>query len=55
MPYSNEQSVQILIGSMSLSGDLNIPHGAQGVVLFAHGALLREELYQNIQLGWNMD
>lgn len=38
MRYSNEQSVQISIGSLSLSGDLNIPDGAQGVVLFAHGS-----------------
>jgi putative phosphoribosyl transferase len=35
---SNEQHIQIPIGSMSLSGDLNIPDGAQGVVLFAHGS-----------------
>ena len=35
---SNEQPIQIPIGSMSLSGDLNIPDGAQGVVLFAHGS-----------------
>src|SRR5215211_651148 len=38
MPYSNEQPVQILIGSSSLSGDLDIPDSAQGVVLFAHGS-----------------
>jgi putative phosphoribosyl transferase len=35
---SNEQPIQIPIGSMSLSGDLNIPDSAQGVVLFAHGS-----------------
>lgn len=40
MPYSNEQPVQIPIGSSSssLSGDLDIPDAAQGVVLFAHGS-----------------
>ena len=38
MPYSNERPVQIRIGSVLLSGDLNIPDGAQGVVLFAHGS-----------------
>jgi dienelactone hydrolase len=38
MPYSNEQPVQIPIGSSSLSGDLDIPDSAQGVVLFAHGS-----------------
>jgi putative phosphoribosyl transferase len=38
MPYSNDQPIQIPISSVSLSGDLNIPHGAQGVVLFAHGS-----------------
>ncbi len=38
MPDSNEQSIQISISSVSLSGDLNIPHGSQGVVLFAHGS-----------------
>lgn len=35
---SNEQPIQIPIGSTSLSGDLNIPDSAQGVVLFAHGS-----------------
>ena len=35
---SNEQPIQIRIGSILLSGDLNIPDGAQGVVLFAHGS-----------------
>src|SRR5215213_707829 len=38
LPDRNEQPVQIPVGSMSLSGDLNIPDGAQGVVLFAHGS-----------------
>jgi pimeloyl-ACP methyl ester carboxylesterase len=38
MPYSNEQSVQIPIGSLTLSGDLDAPHGVQGIVLFAHGS-----------------
>lgn len=35
---SNEQPIQIRIGSIVLSGDLNIPDDAQGVVLFAHGS-----------------
>ena len=35
---SNEQSIQIPLGPILLSGDLNIPDGAQGVVLFAHGS-----------------
>lgn len=39
MANSNEQHVQISIGSSSsLSGDLDIPDSAQGVVLFAHGS-----------------
>jgi pimeloyl-ACP methyl ester carboxylesterase len=38
MPDDNERSIQISIGSMSLSGDLSIPRNAQGVVLFAHGS-----------------
>ena len=38
MAYSNEQPVQISIGSSSLSGDLYIPDAVQGVVLFAHGS-----------------
>ncbi len=38
MANSNEQHVQIPIGSSSLSGDLDIVNGAQGVVLFAHGS-----------------
>ncbi len=38
MANSSEQHVQIPIGSSSLSGDLDIVNGAQGVVLFAHGS-----------------
>src|SRR5919199_6205438 len=38
MPYNNEQPVQIPIGSSKLSGDLDAPHGVQGIVLFAHGS-----------------
>jgi pimeloyl-ACP methyl ester carboxylesterase len=38
MPDGNEQSIQISISSVSLSGDLDIPDGTQGVVLFAHGS-----------------
>ena len=38
MPSSNEQPVQIPMGSTSLSGDLDIIDGVQGVVLFAHGS-----------------
>jgi pimeloyl-ACP methyl ester carboxylesterase len=38
MPSSNEQPVQIPIGSLSLSGDLDALHGVQGIVLFAHGS-----------------
>src|SRR5215216_4645963 len=38
MPDGNEQSIQISISSVSLSGDLDIPNGTQGVVLFAHGS-----------------
>jgi pimeloyl-ACP methyl ester carboxylesterase len=33
-----EQTVQIPIGSVSLSGDLTFPEGVQGIVLFAHGS-----------------
>jgi len=40
MPANNkvEQTVQIPIGSVSLSGDLTVPEGIQGIVLFAHGS-----------------
>lgn len=40
MPTNNkvEQTVQIPIGSVSLSGDLTVPEGIQGIVLFAHGS-----------------
>jgi putative phosphoribosyl transferase len=38
MPDGNEQSIQISIDSISLSGDLSIPPNAQGIVLFAHGS-----------------
>ncbi len=35
---NHHQSIQIPIGSLSLSGDLTIKEGSQGVVLFAHGS-----------------
>lgn len=35
---NHHQSIQIPIGSLSLSGDLTIKDGSQGVVLFAHGS-----------------
>jgi putative phosphoribosyl transferase len=38
MPDSNEQPIQIPVGSVLLSGDLTVPGRAQGVVLFAHGS-----------------
>jgi putative phosphoribosyl transferase len=40
MPIINkvEQTVQIPIGSVSLLGDLTLPEGAQGIILFAHGS-----------------
>ena len=35
---NHHQSIQIPIGSLSLSGDLTIKEGSQRVVLFAHGS-----------------
>lgn len=35
---SNTQEVQIQSGEVTLTGDLTIPQGASGVVLFAHGS-----------------
>lgn len=32
------QPLQILSGSAALEGELNVPDGAQGIVLFAHGS-----------------
>jgi putative phosphoribosyl transferase len=33
-----EQPVQIVLGRVALNGDLTMPEGARGVVLFAHGS-----------------
>jgi pimeloyl-ACP methyl ester carboxylesterase len=33
-----EHAVRITAGPVTLDGDLNLPHGAQGIVLFAHGS-----------------
>jgi putative phosphoribosyl transferase len=33
-----ERPVRVLAGSVTLEGDLNLPKGARGVVLFAHGS-----------------
>lgn len=35
---SQSRSVQIVAGPVTLQGDLNIPEGAEGIVLFAHGS-----------------
>jgi putative phosphoribosyl transferase len=35
---SSEESVRVTAGSVTLEGDLGIPEGARGVVLFAHGS-----------------
>jgi putative phosphoribosyl transferase len=34
----HHQTIQIPIGTLSLSGDLTIKEGSQGIVLFAHGS-----------------
>jgi pimeloyl-ACP methyl ester carboxylesterase len=34
----NEQLVSVMAGSVRLEGDLVVPRGAQGIVLFAHGS-----------------
>ncbi len=36
--FGNEKSVQIPIDGRMLSGDLNIPDSAPGIILFAHGS-----------------
>jgi putative phosphoribosyl transferase len=33
-----EREVRVPIGSITLEGNLNVPEGARGVVLFAHGS-----------------
>lgn len=35
---SQERMVQVVAGSVTLTGDLNVPPNAQGIVLFAHGS-----------------
>ncbi len=35
---ASERSVQVAAGEVTLQGDLSVPAGAQGVVLFAHGS-----------------
>jgi putative phosphoribosyl transferase len=35
---SNEQTIEIRAGSVSLEGAMVVPAGAQGIVLFAHGS-----------------
>jgi hypothetical protein len=34
----DERLVRITAGRATLEGDLNIPQGARGIVLFAHGS-----------------
>jgi dienelactone hydrolase len=38
MPAIEHASVRIPVGPFHLDGDLEVPHGARGVVLFAHGS-----------------
>ncbi len=37
-PHLEERSVRVSAGPVTLEGDLSIPQGARGVVLFAHGS-----------------
>jgi dienelactone hydrolase len=37
-PLGEERSVQVRAGGVTLEGDLGIPPGAEGMVLFAHGS-----------------
>jgi putative phosphoribosyl transferase len=37
-PRDSERSVRVDVGQVSLDGDLAVPAGARGVVLFAHGS-----------------
>lgn len=36
--HAAERPVQISLGPVMLDGDLSIPHGARGIVVFAHGS-----------------
>ncbi len=38
MPVNNESVVHVAAGSIALEGNLVVPAGAQGIVLFAHGS-----------------
>lgn len=38
MPATHSREVTVPAGSVALSGDLTLPEGARGVVLFAHGS-----------------
>src|ERR1700704_2039232 len=35
---SNERSVTVPVGDVRLAGDLSVPPGARGLVVFAHGS-----------------
>lgn len=37
-PHLEERSVRVSAGPVTLEGDLSIPQGARGIVLFAHGS-----------------
>ena len=36
--FATEGTVQVPVGEVTLEGDLGVPGGARGVVLFAHGS-----------------
>lgn len=38
MPRNDPDSIAILLGSVTLQGDLTVPEGAHGLVLFSHGS-----------------
>ena len=38
MAADNKREVQILAGQAILTGNLSVPSGATGIVLFAHGS-----------------
>src|SRR5262245_52118509 len=49
-----ERTVRVPAGSVTLEGDLTLPEGARGVVLFAHGSGSSRHSPRNRRVSWQL-
>ncbi|HJR51713.1 MAG TPA: hypothetical protein VJ794_11440, partial [Gemmatimonadales bacterium] len=55
MPWTEqERTVRVPAGPVTLEGDLTVPEGTRGVVLFAHGSGSSRHSPRNRRVAWQL-